>query len=404
MPREGTMRLERVLALLFAGALAALLPGCSDSTGPGETLPATYTIDAGGSGDFSSIGEAVAAAADGDTLLVLPGTYTGANNRDIAFGGRGIALVSRGGADSTTIDLEESGRAFILHGRGRSESVISGFTIARGSAVRGGAISIIGTSPTLSDLTLLLNEADDEGGAVFVSGGSPALTNVTFDSNSAFFSGGGMFCQTGAAPQFTDVTFYRNEAGSGGGLSAVLSDLTLDGVSFSYNEARSDGGGLYVGLSDATLSNVEFYENEAARYGGGMSCLSSSPVVDRVSFVRNGGTEGGGIHLDGGSSPVITNSIIAFQFLGVAIAADAENQPSVTRVCVFENYGGDELGTTGTDLINVDPLLCGLYDGDLSLCSNSPCLPENNAWSEQLGAHAAGCDSCSSSTPAFALD
>ncbi|MBD3366891.1 MAG: hypothetical protein GF405_01800 [Candidatus Eisenbacteria bacterium] len=398
------MTTRRTIVLLLAGVLAALVAGCSDSAGPSEVLPATYTIDEGGSGDFTSIGEAVAAAVDGDTLLVLPGTYTGPDNRDMSFGGRGIILISSGGADSTTIDLEGAGRAFVLHGRGRSESVISGFTITRGASFRGGGMSIIGTSPTITDVEFLLCEADDEGGALFLSGGSPTLTDVTFDSNAAGFSGGAMFCQSGAAPTLEDVTFDENVAGSGGGLSAVFAELTLAGVNFVRNEASSAGGGLYLGSSEAALSEVEFYENECLFSGGGLSCLSSSPTLDRVTFVRNGGNQGGAIHLNGGSSPVITNSIIAFQFLGAAVSSDAEDEPTATRVCVFQNFGGDGLGTVGTDIINVDPLLCGLFDGDLTLCSNSPCLPENNTWNEQLGAHAAGCDSCSSSTPAYALD
>lgn len=395
------MTTGRIALLLISCGLAALVAGCSDSTGPSEVLPATYVVDVGGTGDFTSIGEAVAAAVDGDTLLVLPGTYSGPDNRDMSFGGRGIRLVSQAGSDSTMIDLEEAGRAFILHGRGRAESVISGFTITRGASFRGGAMSIIGTSPAISDVVFLLCNADDEGGALFVSGGSPTLSGVTFESNTAFYSGGAMFCQSGAAPTLQDVTFVRNEAGSGGGLSAVFSDLTLEDVSFERNEASSAGGGLYLGLSDATLYEVEFYENETLLYGGGLSCLSSSPALDRVSFVRNGGGDGGAIHLDGGSSPSITSSIIAFQFLGSAVSADAEDEPTVTRVCVYENFGGDDLGAVGTDVINVDPLICGLFDGDLTLCSNSPCLPANNAWSEQLGAHTAGCDSCGSSTPAL---
>jgi predicted outer membrane repeat protein len=394
------MRSAKLYLLLLAAAPAVLLSGCSSSTGPGEALPATYTVDAGGGADFASIGQAIAAAVDGDTLLVLPGTYTGPDNRDMSFGGRGITLVSRGGADSTTIDLENQGRAFILHGRGRSESLISGFTITRGSAGRGGGMSIIGTSPTLSDLTFTLCEADDEGGALFVSGGSPALTDVTFDSNTAFYSGGGMFCQSGASPALRDVVFERNEAGSGGGLSSVFSTLALTAVRFENNEANSDGGGLYLGLSEATLDSVVFFANEAARYGGGLDCQASSPDIERSSFVWNGGAEGGGAHCDGGSNPTFRNSIIAFSFLGVAVATEVGSTPEFYRSCVHGNFGGDDIGTVGVDVIDVDPLFCGLYDGDLTLCSNSPCLPENNAWTEQLGAEAAGCDSCSSSTPA----
>lgn len=41
---------------------------------------ATITVDDSGGADYTSIGEALAAAASGDTVLVADGTYTGSNN------------------------------------------------------------------------------------------------------------------------------------------------------------------------------------------------------------------------------------------------------------------------------------------------------------------------------------
>ena len=46
-------------------------------------------------GDFDEIADAIAAAANGDTVLVHPGTYTGAGNRALDFGGRSLTLDPR---------------------------------------------------------------------------------------------------------------------------------------------------------------------------------------------------------------------------------------------------------------------------------------------------------------------
>ncbi|MCK4409328.1 MAG: hypothetical protein KAW67_04545, partial [Candidatus Eisenbacteria sp.] len=71
--------------------------------------------------------------------------------------------------------------------------------------------------------------------------------------------------------------------------------------------------------------------------------------------------------------------------------------------CVFGNAGGDDLPGSPHDNLFVDPLVCDLYglysdDGNLSLCSNSPCLASSasNPWSLQIGSKAQGCPDCDS--------
>ena len=44
---------------------------------------ATIYVDANGTGDYSTIQEAINGANDGDEIILLPGVYTGPGNRDI---------------------------------------------------------------------------------------------------------------------------------------------------------------------------------------------------------------------------------------------------------------------------------------------------------------------------------
>jgi hypothetical protein len=53
-----------------------------------------YTLYPDGSGDFSSIQEAIIGSVNGDIIELTNGSYTGLGNRDIDFMGRAIILRS----------------------------------------------------------------------------------------------------------------------------------------------------------------------------------------------------------------------------------------------------------------------------------------------------------------------
>ncbi|MCB1161975.1 hypothetical protein KDL67_04740, partial [bacterium] len=69
----------------------------------------TYVVRLDGSGDFTAIQAAIDACAVGDTVLVGPGSYTGAQNRDLDFSGVDLLLTSEAGKEQTVLDCEELG-------------------------------------------------------------------------------------------------------------------------------------------------------------------------------------------------------------------------------------------------------------------------------------------------------
>ena len=118
----------RILGL--APLLFLLVPTLAEAT--------LFTVDIGGSGDFTDIQSALdAAATTGDTVDVLPGTYSGA----LDFGGKAVVVQSTAGAAATTIDggwtsgPETYAVSFVFfEGAG---SVLDGFTITNGTSARG---------------------------------------------------------------------------------------------------------------------------------------------------------------------------------------------------------------------------------------------------------------------------
>ena len=157
---------------------------------------------------YPTIQAAIQAAANGDTVLVAAGTYSGPGNRDIDFGGKSLTVMSQAGAGSTIIDCggyksaDGSGnhRGFYIH-RGEKNATISGFTVKNGYETH------ISTIPDSGD-----------GGGVFNYNGSGSgtitLTNCTITANTATYSGGGVYNFNGSSGTITltNCTITANTA------------------------------------------------------------------------------------------------------------------------------------------------------------------------------------------------
>lgn len=89
MPLRGFLSLLAVAALALAAPLQAL----------------TIRVPS----DQPTIQAGLTAAAAGDTVLVVAGTYSGPGNRDLDFGGTDCVLLAESGPDVTTIDCEQAG-------------------------------------------------------------------------------------------------------------------------------------------------------------------------------------------------------------------------------------------------------------------------------------------------------
>ncbi len=184
---------------LFLWAVTVILTTC----GP-ALWGATVDVGIGPEYTYHTIQDGINASSDGDTVLVHDGTYTGSGNKNMDFCGKPITVRSENGPLVTIIDLENSGRAFNFHTGEDSTSVVSGFSITRGSisgsSARGGAIYISNTSPTLSNLIITKcvttngtggTGYSSYGGGIYIENSSSALVNLIVSGNVATNGVGG---------------------------------------------------------------------------------------------------------------------------------------------------------------------------------------------------------------------
>jgi predicted outer membrane repeat protein len=387
------VRGRTILAAGVTGIAAVILAGCaSNPSSPESQAPATIIVDAAGGGDYGAIGPAIAAAAAGDTVLVMPGTYAGPDNRSLDFRGRNIVLRSRAGSDSTIIDCEGESRAVYLHSGEGPSATVEGFAIRNGAAVRGGAVHLDGASPTLVDLVLESNTAESSGAGIYVRSGSPSIARVVFRENTSAGEGGGLFCED-ASPVVDDCDFMANEASAGAGMACIFASPSVSDSRFFMNEAVVSGGAIYCGASSPSLTDLVVVRNDA-RNGGGIALSSSSPSIDHATVAANHAVDGGGIYCEILSSPTIRRSVIAFNVGGGPVFCSGEDEPDTRRSCFYGNDGGDVACGTAQDILILDPLFCNLNEDDVTVCANSPCLPDENPWNIRIGALSEGCAEC----------
>lgn len=358
------------------------------------TAPATCVVievDVAGGGDFATISEGVAAADDGDTVLVAPGTYMGPLNRGI-YGLGGITLMSEGGPDVTIVDCENEDYAFSVGGRG----ILDGFTIRRGDgyAVDGYTAVFMGsvtTSATVSNCIF----TDNVGTGLLTYGNNSVLDCIFLDhgSTSVVIQPSGQTILSGCIFENgigQGLSLYNEVYGDGhpehevlgcvfrgiGGraLTAYCESPVVDGCLFVDNISPP----LWLDYSNASISNCTIVSNHSVSYGVFHFALT---------------------HFSAQNNCTITNCIIAFN----SCVGSVSGQPDGSvfdQNCLFENAGGDSLPSRGTSRSNifVDPLFCDLQGGDYTLCENSPCLTWNPPAGIAMGAYAdaPGCGPCSS--------
>ena len=297
-----------------------------------------------------TINEAVAAAPDGGTIQVGPGTW----NETIDFGGRALTIESASGLAAGTTILDGTGLSgpivSFLNGEG-PDSVLRGLTFTNaivGSTALsenytvGGAIFINESSPVIEQCVFTENGAD-YGGAVYVRLGEPVLLDCVFTDNTATVHGGGLQFNNSLASAI-DCTFLNNASGElGGAIHAFGGSPTISGSVFTDNLSGTSGGAISWGAYGGTIliENCTAVDNSCFKGIGGGLYSNPAPDADSADTVTVAGSSlcnnapdqiAGATYIDGGGNQ-LCGCIGDISFDGIVDGQDITIMLSTWGVC-----------------------------------------------------------------------
>ena len=302
--------------------------------------------------DQPTIQAGIDVTADGDLVMVAPGTYV----ENIQFpGSRAITLQSEQGAEETVIDGSQNGSVVTLSDMEAEGAILQGFTIRNGSgtysphyddylgggiycsnspysyieiisctligntAYRGGGIDINSAQNlTIEACTITANNAGSGGGGIYYTISDPMIVNCTISDNKAAGKGGGIFCDAASYSTIMNCTISGNHSEQGGGIFCWNSFPTITSSRILRNIAEESGGGIECNVNTFCLiETCTISVNIADGYGGGgIFCINDSSSIKNCIITGNRGHSCGGGILCNGSSPTITNCTISGNIAG----------------------------------------------------------------------------------------
>jgi len=351
------------IALFIVSLTAAAIP-C------GATV---ITVRQDGSGDFTTLTPAIAAAVAQDSISIGPGTYAEPATLVVSIP---LTLFSTGGHDVTMIDGQEIRRILEVSAAGVRLQGLS-FVRGRGQgtpiAAAGAALFVSGSQVTMHDCVFRDNTGDWAGGIYVTDSSLDNSTSLTaedcvFEHNTATQTAGAVYVVNGAKGNFTRCTFRDNSAGGKGGALHVIRAIgNFDHCLFQGNRSGDIAGAIFYESSSGETRSCTFYDHTSPGVFAGTILVQRSTGTDITRNIFVGDTGGPGIYYFEGTDAHSCN--VFWDNAGGAV-------------------GGDALAA---DEVVADPSFCDAAMGDFSLSDNSPGAPAHSACGDAIGAFPVGC-------------
>jgi hypothetical protein len=271
---------------------------------------------------YSSIQAAVDAAAEGSTIKIAAGTYTGvwAKNlgttslNQVVYITKSLTLeggyspanwtVSNPASNVTTIDAQGGGRVLYINLVNQSVT-LSGLNLINGDGNKAGGFTTTGAG-----VYAWGNQNEDYNSSIVIT--NCVISGNTTNRSAAGLSLGGMNVTVSGST--IDHNTIQNTGGngvSGGGIQLWHTNAQIAGNQFLNNKVPigayygDSGGGLHMGYSTVTMNGNTFQGNQAQE-GGGVSALLSPLTMSNNQFISNTAANGGGVYYSPGTDAQAT--------------------------------------------------------------------------------------------------
>jgi predicted outer membrane repeat protein len=192
------------------------------------------------------------------------------------------------------------------------------------------------------------------GGGILAQRGRLVLRACSLVENRAW-RGGAIFVEDGELHLFRCRLTENQTTGEGGAIFHATSSVEAHSCLFAANSAASDGGAIFGDLGNSEFLNCSFGDNHSSWRGGAI-----------YSYVA--------VFTYAGNSIFWGNSDQAGSGENSQIFLNPTNILDIDYSCIqgwSGTFGGE--GNFGDD-----PLLTDLYNGDLHLAADSPCIDSGN--------------------------
>jgi hypothetical protein len=313
-----------------------------------------------------------------NSILLLPGVYSGENNTNIVID-KNVSII---GKDKDQVIINGNGVNNIFTINKGVKVVLENITFINGLSISGGAIFNNGDL-FIYNVIFLNNYANDTGGAIF-NNGTLNISNSIFTRNVAVYQGAGIFNNNELFVK--NSTFNENiiidDMGDGGAIENNRSNLTVVDSNFTNNIACGGGAiqndhGFLIVIGSNFMNNNGMYGGAIDNYKEGIGTVINSTFTDNI-----GGREGAIYNI--GTLRVISSNFTNNKATSSNIGAGAiYNEGNLTiSISIFINNQGKDCEAiyNRNNNLNINYSIFSISNGKIIHNEQGMTILNNNFW------------------------